>query len=320
MIIPDDSHGLHTGTHVVDRLILSIFLRQSTLWTRGFQSLNKSTPDTADSQVSEAGASAAGRSDISASMAATASVDPQEIEKFNQLAATWWNASGPMWPLHTLNGLRSDYIVQHLVAHFKLNQQDAQPLAGLRILDIGCGGGLLSEAMAKQGADVHGVDISDGNIAAATLHAQSMSQPPHYEHTTAEALYQRAESYDVVLNMEVVEHVADLSSFMRTVGGLIRPGGLQFVSTINRNPLSWFSAIIGAEYILKWLPKGTHQYHKLVKPTELAKLLARDKLSMVATTGVFVNPVTRQMSLSRSRLINYMIIAEKRASEYLGAE
>ena len=253
------------------------------------------------------------------SIAETCSVDPREVEKFNKLAATWWDASGPMWPLHRLNGLRATYIVQRLVGHFKLDAQDPEPLAGLRILDIGCGGGLLSEAMATRGAEVHGVDISDGNIAAATLHAQSMDNPPRYEHTTAEELYRRAEWYDVVLNMEVVEHVADLSSFMQTCSGLLRPGGLQFVSTINRNPLSWLSAIIGAEYILKWLPKGTHQYARLVKPVELEKLLIRDNLNKVATTGVFVNPLTKQMSLSRSRLINYMIVAEKPQSEYFGA-
>ncbi len=245
------------------------------------------------------------------SIASSSSVDPHEIEKFNKLSATWWNADGPMWPLHRLNGLRSGYIVQQLVSHFKLDASTEAPLTGLRILDIGCGGGLLSEAMARHGAEVHGVDISDGNIAAATLHARSMSRPPHYEHTTAEALYARGEDYDVVLNMEVVEHVADLSSFMRTCNGLVGPGGLQFVSTINRNPLSWLSAIIAAEYILKWLPRGTHQYHRLVKPAELQNLLERDNLNKVATTGVFVNPLTRQMSLSRSRLINYVIVAEK---------
>lgn len=292
--------------------------------------MNNSTRGVVDSQFSDVSASTIETTGIETTGIDTAaietvsmksaSVDPLEIEKFNQLAATWWNASGPMWPLHTLNGLRIEYIVRNLVEHFKLNSDDPEPLVGLRILDIGCGGGLLSEAMAQKGADVHGVDISDGNIAAATLHAQSMNRPPHYEHTTAEALYQRAESYDVVLNMEVVEHVADLSSFMHTVSGLLRPGGLQFVSTINRNPLSWLSAIIGAEYILKWLPKGTHQYRKLVKPSEIEKLLDRNKLNTIASTGVFVNPLTRQMSLSRSRLINYMVIAEKNVSEYLGAE
>ena len=238
------------------------------------------------------------------------SVDPQEIEKFNRLAETWWDASGPMWPLHTLNNLRSSYIVQQLVDHFNASADSSQPLSGLRILDIGCGGGLLAEAMALQGASVHGVDISDRNIAVASLHAQSMKNPPRYEHTTAEALLEREDSFDVVLNMEVVEHVADLPSFMQTCCGLVEPGGLQVVSTINRNPVSWFSAIIGAEYILQWLPKGTHQYKRLVKPRELEKLLESDSFKMLATTGVFVNPLSRKMSLSRSRTIGYMVVAE----------
>jgi len=141
-----------------------------------------------------------------------------------------------------------------------------------------------------------------------------MQNPPHYEHTTAEALHQRKELFDIVLNMEVVEHVADLPSFMTTCCGLVKPGGLQIVSTINRNPVSWFSAIIGAEYILKWLPKGTHQYRRLVKPVELEKLLESGDFETVTSTGVFVNPLTRKMSLSRSRLIGYMVVASKAAS------
>ena len=246
-----------------------------------------------------------------AEIASTRSVDVQEIEKFNKLSATWWDASGPMWPLHTLNELRTGYIIDQLLSHYGRNVADSEPLSGLRMLDIGCGGGLLSEAMARHGAEVHGVDISDGNIAAATLHARSMGRPPYYEHTTAESLSERGESYDVVLNMEVVEHVADLTSFMQTCAGLVRPGGVQFVSTINRNPLSYVSAIIGAEYILKWLPKGTHQYKRLVKPAELRNHLLRDQLTIIASTGVFVNPLTRKMSLSRSHLVNYMMVAAK---------
>ena len=242
------------------------------------------------------------------------SVDPQEIEKFNRFAETWWDASGPMWPLHRLNQLRTGYIRDQLVQHFGRNADDALPLAGLRILDIGCGGGLLSEAMAALGASVHGVDISDRNIAVATMHAAALQNPPVYELTTAEALYERGERYDGVLNMEVVEHVADLSAFMQACSGMVKPGGMQIVSTINRNPLSWFSAIFGAEYILKWLPKGTHQYSKLVKPAELQGLLDRDNMRVIAATGVFVNPLNRKMSLSRSQIINYMKVAVKLAA------
>ena len=243
------------------------------------------------------------------------SVDSKEIEKFNHLAATWWDDAGPMWPLHTLNKLRTGYIVDHLVKHFSLDAKNdtksSHPLSGLRILDIGCGGGLLSEAMAKRGAQVHAVDISDRNIAIATQHAAALNNPPIYEHTTAEVLHERSESYDVVLNMEVVEHVADLAAFVHTCNALIKPGGLQIISTINRNPISWISAIVGAEYILKWLPKGTHQYRRLVKPEELSKLLAIDGLTEIDSTGVFVNPLTRKMSLRKSKVIGYMIVVGK---------
>lgn len=239
------------------------------------------------------------------------SVDAKEIEKFNNLAATWWDDTGPMWPLHTLNKLRIGYIVNHLIQHFDLNANSATPLQGLKLLDIGCGGGLLSEAMAERGATVHGVDISDRNIAIATQHAQPMRNPPVYEHASAEALLERGESFDVVLNMEVVEHVADLGVFVHCCNSLMRQGGLQIVSAINRNPISWISAIIGAEYILKWLPKGTHQYKRLVKPAELTSLLQKDNLQQIDTTGVFVNPLTRKMSLRKSRVIGYMVVVVK---------
>ncbi len=239
------------------------------------------------------------------------SVDQKELDKFNQLAATWWDETGPMWPLHTLNKLRIGYIVDHLVRHFTLDSDNYLPLSGLKILDIGCGGGLLSEAMAALGGQVHGVDISDRNIAIATEHAQHLNNPPVYEHTTAEALLERSESYDVVLNMEVVEHVADLEAFVHCCNSLMKPTGIQVVSTINRNPISWISAIVGAEYILKWLPKGTHQYKRLVKPLELLDLLSKDGLKETDSTGVFVNPFTRNMSLRKSKMIGYMVVVSR---------
>lgn len=237
------------------------------------------------------------------------SVDQFEIEKFNKLADTWWDAEGPMWPLHKLNALRVDYIVNVLVEHFRPGQKGS--IHGLRLLDIGCGGGLLAEAMASRGATVHGVDIPENNIAIATQHAQGMDNPPRYEQTTAEDLQQRSEVYDVVLNMEVVEHVADLASFLSACNKLVRPGGLQIISTINRNPIAGFSAIFAAEYLLRWLPVGTHQYRKLVKPLELNRLLEQDGLRVVKSTGVSVNPFTRNMELTAWKLINYMVVAEK---------
>jgi len=239
------------------------------------------------------------------------SVDSSEIDKFNKLAVIWWDADGPMWPLHKLNQLRTGYIVSQLARHFKVAEDAPAALNGLRILDIGCGGGLLSEEMARRGASVHGVDVPEKNIEIARQHAESMKNPPLYEQTTAEDLQQRAERYDVVLNMEVVEHVADLNSFMRSCNSLVQPGGVQIISTINRNPIAGVSAIFGAEYVLRWLPKGTHHYNKLVKPKELIALLEIDGFSVVASTGVSVNPVTRRMSLTSFKGISYMLVTEK---------
>lgn len=242
------------------------------------------------------------------------SVDPVEVQKFNRLSATWWNETGPMWPLHRLNKFRIGVIEKVICQQLQIDPSIAQPLKGLQVLDIGCGGGILSESMARRGAVVHGVDVSSGNIAAAKIHAQT--QPDleiQYELSTAEDLATRDRRYDIVLNMEVIEHVADLESFVSACNKLVKPGGMQFVSTINRNPIAWLIAVFGAEYVLRWLPKGTHQYRKLVKPEELLKLLDQDHFSVVARTGVAVNPFTRSMSAAKSEWVNFMFAAIKAA-------
>jgi len=239
------------------------------------------------------------------------SIDPAEVEKFNRLASTWWDPAGPMWPLHTLNRLRTGYIVDQLCQHFDRDHNTQTPLIGLRILDIGCGAGLLSEAMARAGASVNGVDISHANIAAAKIHARDLNTSVQYEYGTADQLASGQTRFDVVLNMEVVEHVADLSVFMHACNRLVCPGGVQFVATINRNPLAWIVAVFGAEYVLRWLPKGTHQWHRLVKPRELTAALQSGNLIPVKSTGVAVNPFTRQMKLVKSEWVNYMIMAQK---------
>jgi len=241
------------------------------------------------------------------------SIDPAEREKFDQLAEMWWDPDGPMWPLHTLNRLRSGFILNKLCQRLDRDPGSESPLAGLRLLDIGCGGGLLSEAMAGYGASVHGVDISERNIAIAIGHAAGSQNPPEYELGTAEVLQARGQRFDVVLNMEVVEHVADLPLFMHACNGLVASGGLQVVATINRNPLAWFVAIFGAEYVLRWLPRGTHEYGKLVKPSELEALLLADGLAVTSRHGVSVNPLTRRMSLGNSMKVNYMLFSEKQA-------
>ena len=179
------------------------------------------------------------------------------------------------------------------------------------MLDIGCGGGILSEAMARLGARVVGIDVVERNIAIARLHAETSGVAVEYRHVAAETLAGQGERYDVVLNMEVVEHVADLPGFLQAGGQLVRPGGLMVIATLNRTALSWLFAIIGAEYILRWLPRGTHRWRRFPKPRELERLLARDGLRVTARTGVRVNPFTRCFRLTRLMAVNYMLVAEK---------
>ncbi len=238
-------------------------------------------------------------------------VDEEEVEKFKAIAALWWDATGPFWPLHRLNSVRIEYIKSKLCTHYGLDATNEMPLTGLKVLDIGCGGGILSESMARLGADVWGVDVVDRNIEIARAHCDTQPFEVDYQCIRAEELVQRGEQYDVVLNMEVVEHVADLPLFMQTVNRLVAEGGLQFIATINRNPLAWIVAIIGAEYVLQWLPKGTHQYSKLVKPKELRRLLEADQLKIQDEVGVQVNPFNKQMSIVPFMGVNYMLYASK---------
>lgn len=239
------------------------------------------------------------------------SVDPREVAHYRQFAATWWDPTGPFWPLHRLNGLRVPWIRERVCRHFDLDETLEQPLEGLSVVDIGCGGGILSESMARLGATVHGIDVVDRNIAIASDHAVAEGLDINYELITAEALAERGIRYDIVLNMEVVEHVADLPGFMAAACDLLRSRGLMFVATINRNPLAWFLAIFGAEYVLRWLPKGTHRYRLLRKPAEVGALLADDELQVLDRTGVKVNPLRKELSLTRSMLVNYMLSAAR---------
>lgn len=199
-----------------------------------------------------------------------------------------------------------------MVRHFALDSASAQPLQGLHILDMGCGGGVLSESMARLGASITGVDVVARNILVARHHARQEGIKIDYRISSAEALVAAGQSYDVVLNMEVVEHVADLDTFMQCCNQLVRPGSLMFIATINRTFLGWFTAILGAEYLLHWLPRGTHQWRKFRKPRELEALLNRDQLQVVDRAGVLVNPVNRQMRISNFTSVNYMLVALKR--------
>jgi 2-polyprenyl-6-hydroxyphenyl methylase/3-demethylubiquinone-9 3-methyltransferase len=239
------------------------------------------------------------------------SIDANEIAFYERLAALWWQETGPFWPLHRLNGLRVAYVRDILAKEFGLDARAPAPLAGLRILDIGCGGGILSEAVARLGAEVHGVDVAAKNIQAARLHAADSGLAIDYEVASAEMLAGRGELYHAVLNMEVVEHVAELDFFLNACMRLVRPGGVMVVATLNRTLVSWLSAIVMAEQVLRWLPRGTHRWSRFPTPVEVENLLAIGGLDVFARTGVLVNPITRRFRLSKYQGVNYMLAARK---------
>lgn len=246
-------------------------------------------------------------------VAANATVDDAEIAKFEAMAAEWWNPEGKFKPLHMLNPCRLDYICRQIAAEFERDLTAAVPFADLRVLDIGCGGGLLSEPMARLGADVVGADAAERNIPVARVHAEQSGLKIDYRHTTAEALAEAGETFDVVLNMEVVEHVADPPAYLRACHNLLKPGGLMICSTINRNPKSYMMAIIGAEWVMRWLPRGTHDWQKFITPDELFDLLKNAGLDPVDRKGFVFNPLTWQWRLSdRDLSVNYVTASMKR--------
>lgn len=244
-------------------------------------------------------------------MTRPATIDQAEVERFAAMAAEWWDPTGKFRPLHKFNPTRLEYIKRQACANFGRQMTDARALAGLRLLDIGCGGGLLSEPMARLGAEVVGADPSATNIEVAALHAAQMGLAIDYRATTAEELAAAGETFDIVLNMEVVEHVADVGLFIATCARMVRPGGLMFIATINRTPKAWALAIFAAENVLRWLPRGTHQYEKLVRPAELETPLAASGLQVIDRTGVFYNPLADRWNLSRDMDVNYMLLARR---------
>ena len=234
-------------------------------------------------------------------------VDAGEIAKFEAMAAEWWDPNGKFKPLHMLNPCRLDYITTQIAGEFDRDLKDARPFAGLRILDIGCGGGLLAEPMARLGADVVGADAAERNIPVARIHAEQSGLDIDYRHTTAEDMAAAGERFDVVLNMEVVEHVASPIDYLSACHDLLRPGGLHVCSTINRNPKSYLMAIIGAEHVMRWLPKGTHEWSKFITPEELFELMERAGLKPVDRKGFVFNPLSWSWSLSdRDLSVNYV--------------
>ena len=243
----------------------------------------------------------------------TSSIDTAEVAKFEAMAAEWWDPEGKFKPLHMMNPVRLDYITRQIAAEFGRDLKAPRPFEGLRLLDIGCGGGLLSEPMARLGAKVVGADAAERNIPVARVHAEAQDLPIDYRHTTAEALVAGGESFDVVLAMEIVEHVADPAAFVATCHALLSPGGLMIASTINRNAKSFMAAIVGAEWVMRWLPKGTHDWAKFITPEELTGMIARAGLDPVDRKGFVFNPVSWQWSISdRDLSVNYVAAGVRR--------
>ena len=239
-------------------------------------------------------------------------IDQSEIDHFSSLAAQWWDPAGKFKPLHKFNPVRLTYIREKLCEHFDRDPRAPDAFKGLRILDIGCGGGLLSEPMAKMGADVVGADAGETNIEVARLHASQSGVDIDYRATTAEDLAASGEKFDVVLNMEVVEHVADVDLFMTACAQMVKPGGLMLVATINRTAKARALAIFMAENVLRWLPRGTHQYEKLVRPAEIEAPLVASGMQVIDKLGVFYNPITDTWNRSRDMDVNYMMLAERK--------
>ncbi|UCE90680.1 MAG: bifunctional 2-polyprenyl-6-hydroxyphenol methylase/3-demethylubiquinol 3-O-methyltransferase UbiG [Pseudomonadota bacterium] len=239
-------------------------------------------------------------------------IDLKELAYYERLADTWWDREGPFWPLHKLNEVRTGYLREHLCRHFGRDPRAARPLDGLRILDVGCGGGILSESVACLGAHVTGIDVVERNVQVALLHARDSGLDIDYRLHSVETLPDAGEArYDVVLNMEVVEHVANLPLFLDAGTALIAPGGAMAVATINRNVLSWLVAIVGAEYVFRLLPRGTHRWRKFCKPREIESLLEGAGLQVFASSGVRVNPLARSIGLTPFMGVNYMLLAAR---------
>lgn len=238
-------------------------------------------------------------------------VDPAEVERFSALAREWWDPRGKFKPLHKLNPVRLAYIRDFAARIHGRDIGSLKPLSGLTLLDIGCGGGLLSEPLCRMGAQVTAIDPSEKNIGTARTHAGEVGLDIDYQATTAEALAQTGAGFDIVLNMEVVEHVADVDLFLKTAAAMTKPGGVMFIATLNRTVKAFALAIVGAEYVLRWLPRGTHSWEKFVTPEEILSALTPAGMSIADETGVIYNPLTDRWSLSGDMDVNYMLVARK---------
>ncbi len=241
--------------------------------------------------------------------AAAPTVDPAEIARFAALASRWWDADGPMRPLHRLNPLRLSWIKSEICGRFGRDPKAPAALSGLAVLDVGCGAGLVTEPLARMGAAVVGIDPAEETVAAARLHADEAGLAVDYRATTAEDLAASGARFDVVLTLEVVEHVTDVAAFIATVASMVKPGGLTIASTINRTRKAYLLAILGAEVVLRWLPRGTHAYDKLVTPEELRTAYRGAGLAPAAETGVMYVPLLDRFRLTGDMDVNYMMAA-----------
>ena len=232
------------------------------------------------------------------------SVNKKEIDKFSKMANEWWDPEGKFKPLHKFNPTRIKYIKENIINNFKLKNK-SKPLSGIKILDIGCGGGLLSEPMSRMGANVTGIDASDKNIKIAKVHSKKNKLKINYLCSSPEKL-KIDKKFDVILNMEIVEHVEDIDFFLKSCSKLLKKNGLMFVATINKTLKSYIFAIVGAEYILRWLPIGTHEWEKFVKPEDLEKILIKYKLSLIKLNGMNFNIIKDEWSISRDLSVNYI--------------
>jgi 2-polyprenyl-6-hydroxyphenyl methylase/3-demethylubiquinone-9 3-methyltransferase len=246
-------------------------------------------------------------------------INAAEIAKFSAMADAWWDPDGDFKPLHKFNPVRLTYIRDWALRHFRRSETDRRPLKGLTVLDIGCGGGLLTEPLTRLGATVTGIDAGEKNISVAKLHAERAGLDIAYRATTSEALAAEGARFDIVLNMEVVEHVDNVPLYMKSCADLVAPGGLLFSATINRTLRALALAKFGAEYVLRWLPRGTHDWNKFLTPDELKSLITRNGLKIIEDTGVVFHPLADEWRKSPDTGVNYMILAERLTSTEISA-
>ena len=263
------------------------------IWRTRKQEMTTSTPDSPNKDAADG-----------------ITVDENEVAFFAKIADSWWDPSGPFKPLHQLNPTRLAYIRQEVCRHYDLKDDGHTPLKGLRLLDIGCGGGLISEPMCRLGADVVAVDASEKNIKTASLHAERGGLEIDFRNNTAEALAEAGEQFDVIVNMEVIEHVADVNAYLTACRKLMKPGGIMLLSTINRTAKAYLFAIIGAEHVLRWLPVGAHDWNKFLKPEELANAVEKVGFTATTPTGFVMNPLSQKWRLNdRDVAVNYAMCA-----------